>query len=86
MYVFQLPLIALMAPILAPEELCSRMGSVFAGRLTYIALMTTVTTGAAVYSWHLYEKHFLAMKKYFDPAHGPAPAAGVSGPANAVAS
>jgi peptidoglycan/LPS O-acetylase OafA/YrhL len=66
MYVFQLPLIALMAPILTPEGLCNRVGSVLAGRVLYIALMSTVTTGAAVFSWHLYEKHFLALKSRFE--------------------
>lgn len=66
MYVFQLPLIAAMSPILTPEGLCTRLGSVFLGRLLYIVLMTTVTTGAALYSWHLFEKHFLALKHRFE--------------------
>ncbi|MEX2288059.1 MAG: acyltransferase [Planctomycetaceae bacterium] len=65
MYVFQLPLIALMTPILTPEGTSSWLGSAFAGRLAYIAVMTSVTTLAAVGSWHLYEKHFLALKTRF---------------------
>jgi peptidoglycan/LPS O-acetylase OafA/YrhL len=91
MYVFQLPLIALMAPILTPEELCSRCGSVLAGRLAYIAMMTTVTTGAAVFSWYLYEKHFLAFKHRFENPKKPASAKPASDrslsavPPNAVA-
>ncbi|MEX2287051.1 MAG: acyltransferase [Planctomycetaceae bacterium] len=70
MYVFQLPLITIMAPILTSEEICARLGSVFAGRLAYIVLTTIVTTGAAVFSWHLYEKHFLALKTRFQPQIG----------------
>ncbi len=65
MYVFQLPLIVLMAPILTAEGLCASLGSVFLGRMTYIALMTSVTTACAYLSWHLYEKHFLKLKRYF---------------------
>ncbi|HET6323861.1 MAG TPA: acyltransferase [Planctomycetaceae bacterium] len=67
MYVFQLPLIRLLAPIVTPEGLCYRLGSVFAGRVTYIAVMMTITTGAAIVSWNLYEKHFLALKARFEP-------------------
>ncbi len=67
MYVFQLPLIRLLAPIVTPEGLCDRLGSVVAGRLTYIALMMAITTGSAIVSWNLYEKHFLALKARFEP-------------------
>ncbi len=67
MYVFQLPLIRLLAPIVTPEGLCDRLGSVFVGRLVYLAIMTTITTGAAVVSWNVYEKHFLALKARFEP-------------------
>jgi len=65
MYVFQWPLIVLLAPIVTAESLCSRTGSVFGGRLAYLALMTATTTGLAVLSWQLYEKHFLALKSKF---------------------
>jgi peptidoglycan/LPS O-acetylase OafA/YrhL len=68
MYVFQLPLIPLLAPLITPEGVCSRLQSVFAGRLVYIGVMTTITTGAAVLSWHLYEKHFLRLKSRFSPS------------------
>ncbi len=65
MYVFQLPLIRIMQPVLTPDGLCSQMTSVFFGRLAYIGIMTTITTVLAVLSWHLYEKHFLALKRWF---------------------
>lgn len=65
MYVFQLPLIRIMQPVLTPDMLCSGLASVFFGRLAYIGIMTTITSVLAVLSWHLYEKHFLALKRWF---------------------
>ena len=65
MYVFQWPLIPLLAPIVTAESLCEQMGSVTAGRLAYLAIMTATTTALAVLSWQLYEKHFLALKARF---------------------
>jgi len=65
MYVFQLPLIVILAPIVTAESLCSQLGSDFFGRLAYIAIMTAVTTLAAVLSWYGYEKHFLRFKALF---------------------
>ena len=62
MYVFQLPLIRLMRPLLTPDGLCSQLISVFFGRLAYIGIMMTITSVLAVLSWHLYEKHFPALK------------------------
>jgi peptidoglycan/LPS O-acetylase OafA/YrhL len=68
MYVFQLPLIALLSPEFTAEGVCSRTGSVFWGRLAYTAMMMAITTGSAFASWHLYEKHFLAFKTKFKAA------------------
>jgi len=65
MYVVQLPLIALLAPIVTAEALCLQFGSVFLGRVVYIALMMVITTVAAMLSWHCYEKHFLRLKMLF---------------------
>jgi peptidoglycan/LPS O-acetylase OafA/YrhL len=65
MYVFQLPLIAVLAPVVTAEALCSLLGSNFFGRLAYIAIMTAITTLAAVLSWYGYEKHFLRLKAFF---------------------
>jgi peptidoglycan/LPS O-acetylase OafA/YrhL len=66
MYVFQLPLIRIMRPLLTPDDLCSQLTSVFFGRLAYIGVMITITSGLAVLSWHLYEKHFLVLKRWFE--------------------
>ncbi|MEX2114290.1 MAG: acyltransferase [Pirellulales bacterium] len=65
MYVFQLPLVALMAPLITAEGMCSELGSVFWGRVAYIGIMSAVTTGCAVASWHLFEKRLLRLKTRF---------------------
>jgi peptidoglycan/LPS O-acetylase OafA/YrhL len=69
MYVFQLPLIALLTPIVTADSLCSHFGSVFGGRVAYLAIMSLITTVAAVLSWHFYEKHFLRLKALFPTSH-----------------
>lgn len=66
MYVFQLPLIRVLDPVVTADGLCSQIGSVFWGRVAYIVLMTTITTVLALLSWSLYEKHFLALKSRFE--------------------
>ena len=72
MYVFQLPLVEILAPVLDPDALCARVGSALLGRLIYIAAMFAVTTAVSVLSWHLYEKHFLALKSRFQSTGQPA--------------
>jgi peptidoglycan/LPS O-acetylase OafA/YrhL len=66
MYVFQLPLIRVLNPILNVDELCHRFGSILYGRILYIAVMIAITAALAFLSWHLYEKHFLRLKVYFE--------------------
>lgn len=68
MYVFQFPLIPILAPILSVEILAGYVGNASLARIAYIVLMTAITTTLAVASWHLYEKHFLAFKRFF-PSH-----------------
>lgn len=65
MYVFQLPLIPLLAVCFTADSLSETLGSALFGRLSYIALMFTATLLLAVASWHLYEKHFLRLKTRF---------------------
>lgn len=68
MYVFQYPLIPILTPILSVEILANSLGNVFVARVGYIVLMTGITTAVALASWHVYEKHFLALKRFF-PTH-----------------
>ncbi len=65
MYVFQLPLIPMLAYLFTPDSLSALLGSELAGRLAYITLMFAATVGVALVSWHCYEKHFMAWKRYF---------------------
>ncbi len=65
MYVVQLPLIVLMAPLITAEGTCAELGSVFWGRMAYIGIMSAATTACAVASWHLLEKRLLRLKTRF---------------------
>jgi peptidoglycan/LPS O-acetylase OafA/YrhL len=65
MYVFANLLIPLLAGWLTAAGLASSLGSPLAGQLAYLAMMSAATTGSAVASWHLFEKHFLKAKPLF---------------------
>lgn len=66
MYVFQAPLIPLLAPVFSTAMLLNYTGSVFAARLIYILSMTALTFALAIVSWHVLEKHCLKLKKRFE--------------------
>jgi len=68
MYVFQLPLIRVLNPVVTSDGLSLQLGSVFWGRVAYIAIMTAITTVLSMLSWRLYERHFLALKSKFQAA------------------
>lgn len=68
MYVFQFPLIPILAPVLSVELLATSLGNPIVARTVYIVSMTTITAAAAFASWHLFEKHFLVLKRFF-PTH-----------------
>jgi peptidoglycan/LPS O-acetylase OafA/YrhL len=65
MYVFQLPLIYLVASLVTATGLENLLGNAYAGQLAYCGLMFGLTTLLALASWQLFEKHFLALKHRF---------------------
>lgn len=65
------------------EALSVRWGSAFLGRLSYVVLASGIAMIAALLSWHLCEKHFLKLKRFFEyrrPAK-PGTAAATASPA-----
>jgi peptidoglycan/LPS O-acetylase OafA/YrhL len=65
MYVFQLPLIYVLSPLVTASGLASVVGSAWLGQAAYCGLLFAVTTAVALASWHLFEKHWLALKHRF---------------------
>lgn len=66
MYVFQLPLIYLVAPVVSAAGLSVALGGVWLGQAVYCALLFSLTTLAAVVSWHCFERHVLKLKHRFE--------------------
>ena len=56
------------------QPLGEAIGSQFLGYMSHLALAMGMTVAVAVLSWHALEKHFLALKRYFDykPKFSPA--------------
>lgn len=71
-YVFQSPLISVVATVVSVPILTSLTGNAIVGNLVYITAMFTLTYGAALLSWHVLEKHCLKLKDLF-PTHKPPP-------------
>jgi len=65
MYVVQLPLIYLLAPIVTAPGLTAGCGSVWLGQALYCAILFALATAAALMSWHAFEKRFLTLKHRF---------------------
>ncbi|MGI8979153.1 MAG: acyltransferase family protein [Pirellulaceae bacterium] len=66
MYVFQNLLIPVVASWLSVEILQEQLGNQILARLAYLTLMTALTIAAAMLSWHLFEKHVLKLKSWFE--------------------
>lgn len=64
MYVFQSPLVPLVAPIIGVAALGPVVGET-AASLIYVPVMCVLSFGAALISWNLLERHMLKLKKYF---------------------
>lgn len=67
MYIFQNPLVPLVALFVTSNQLEAATGSFVAGRIVYVLMMALVTTLVALASWNLFEKHFLALKDILAP-------------------
>jgi peptidoglycan/LPS O-acetylase OafA/YrhL len=65
MYVFQLPLIFVVAPLVTAPGLARLLTSPWLGQAAYCGLMFGLTTLLALASWHLFEKHCLKLKHRF---------------------
>jgi peptidoglycan/LPS O-acetylase OafA/YrhL len=66
MYVFQLPLISIAATVVTARGLAGWLDSAVLGQLIYCCIMLAITTAAAVVSWQVFEKRWLALKRYFE--------------------
>jgi peptidoglycan/LPS O-acetylase OafA/YrhL len=65
MYVFANLLIPLLASVVTAAGIATWLGSNLAGQLAYVVVMSLATAAVALLSWHLYEKHFLRLKAFF---------------------
>jgi peptidoglycan/LPS O-acetylase OafA/YrhL len=73
LYFFNLPVRIVLQETLCAQHWLPRVwNSQLLEQLCFCLLMTAVTLAAAVGSWHLYEKHFLKLKKYFPTDQEPA--------------
>jgi peptidoglycan/LPS O-acetylase OafA/YrhL len=66
MYMFQNPLIPLLAGVVTAPGLARQLGSPLAGQLAYCGIMSLATAGVAYLSWHAFEKHWLKLKHRFE--------------------
>jgi peptidoglycan/LPS O-acetylase OafA/YrhL len=64
MYIFQLPLIPLLAPWISPAQCAIWAGKPLFGALLYVAIMFSITYLIAVGSWYCFEVQFLNLRKY----------------------
>jgi peptidoglycan/LPS O-acetylase OafA/YrhL len=55
--------------IYGPEQFPTLLGSPLPGQLLFYVVATAPALAAAWLSWHLFEKHFLKLKKYFPARH-----------------
>jgi peptidoglycan/LPS O-acetylase OafA/YrhL len=65
MYVFQNPLIPLMAGVFGGTAWFASSGPAWLQHLLYMMTMFALTYAVAVFSWYAFETHFLKLKKYF---------------------
>jgi peptidoglycan/LPS O-acetylase OafA/YrhL len=64
-YLFHLPLRALLRDtVYGPDRFLTLFGSQIPGQLLFYVAATLLTLPVAMASWHLFEKHFLKLKRY----------------------
>jgi peptidoglycan/LPS O-acetylase OafA/YrhL len=64
LYVFHWPILVAMGAALPFVRVKERFGA--AGGIAYIVVAAVLSVGVAFASWHLYEKHWLRLKRFFD--------------------
>lgn len=70
MYVFQLPMVPLLAPWVSPASLSVQIGSPLGAGVVYVVLMFFLTYALAIVSWYGFEMWFLKLRSYWP--HGTA--------------
>ena len=74
MYLFHLPIRALVRDtVFPPARFPTLLGSALPGQLIFYVIATVPVVIAAWLSWHLYERHFLRLKRFFVTRPGTAP-------------
>jgi peptidoglycan/LPS O-acetylase OafA/YrhL len=65
-YVFHWPLLLFASPLYAAVAVLPLVyGSFVLRQIAFFSVATAVSVGVAWLSWHLYEQHFLALKRFF---------------------